>query len=130
MESYRSRFFSQPNFFFSNTHKSCGLIILRTKYCFSTSAAKACAQLGKDKQDDTAETGNRGTLGNYSLKMLPKASIGKESISSTAKSTHEGVGVAPAAHQTHVWAGSDVPPGGVGWACYSPGGRELGRMFP
>jgi hypothetical protein len=37
-------------------------------------------------------------------------SFGKERITSTAKSTHEGVGVTPAAHQTHASAGSGDSP--------------------
>jgi hypothetical protein len=39
------------------------------------------------------------------------------------RATHEGVGVTPAAHQTHAWAGSGDSP--VPWIRY-PGGRGLG----
>jgi hypothetical protein len=51
------------------------------------------------------------------------ALFGKERITSTAKSTHEGVGVTPAAHQTHAWAGSRDSP--VPWIRY-PSGHGLG----
>jgi hypothetical protein len=56
-----------------------------------------------------------------------QASFGKERITSTAKSTHEGVGVTPAAHQTHAWAGSGDSP--VPWIRY-PSGRGLGGWRP